>query len=295
MAVIARARCDWRALAAIFTAAALLAFTMLVRPIGLLLPLLAPLPFAFLSGMSRRRVVVAALLAFAIPALAGVGWAARNHARTGVWTLSTDAAIDLYYFKAGGVIWYRGHQDFPAVMDDLARRLGLPDARDYPDAPAALEPRLIADSARILLHDPVGALAMTLRSFVWLAVVPDRGGLNELLGTRAGATSYLAATGELRARFHQLLRSPLLTVLVILQLALIAFTWIGVALALVRLYGTSARDIAVVLIPLGVALAMILMASGAEAYARYRMPAIPLLAILAGIGWSGASLRQRGS
>jgi len=291
LCVIARRRSDARALAAIFAAAALLTLAIIVRPVGLLLPILAPLPVLMLPAMGRRRMAAVALLAFALPALTCAGWAARNAARTGVWTLSTAAAIHLYYYEAGGLIWYRGHKDFPAVTDDLARRLGLPDARDYLVTPAALEPRMIGDAERILLHDPAGAVEMTLRSFLWLAVVPDRGSLNELLGTHAGATAYLAATGQLSTRIHQLLHSPLLTVLVTFQLALTAITWIGVAFALAAVRRKSAREVAVVLLPLGVALMMIALASGVDAYARYRMPAVPLLAILAGIGWSGAALR----
>jgi len=220
------------------------------------------------------------------------GWMERNALRAGDRTLSTDVALDIYYFKAGGVMWYRSQQDFPAVMDDLARRLGLRDAHDYPDTPAALEPRMMADGLRILVHDPVGTIVMTLRSLVWLAVVPDRANLNELLGTNAGATSYLAATGKLRERIRQVLHSPLLTALVIFQILLSIFVWIGTGLALGGIRDKSKREAALVLIPFGIALAMIAMASGAEAIARYRMPAIPLLAMLAGIGW--ASLLSHG-
>ena len=295
IAVIARGLWDRRALATVVAASALLAFAILVRPVGLLLPIIAPLALIFLPAIDWRTRSAAMLLVFAIPALATAGWAARNARRTGVWTFSTIAAVNLYYFRAGGVVWYRGHQDFSAVMDALARRLGYPNANDYPDTPASLAPRMTSDAIHILLNDPAGTVSMTARSFFWLAVVPDRGGLNELLGTNAGATSYLAATGEIGARLKQLVHSPLLTVLVLLQLILTAFTWIGAALAVIRLRGRPRREIAVVLIPLGVALVMILLASGAEAYARYRMPAIPLLAIVAGVGWSGASLQIGGN
>ena len=292
IAVIARGLWDRRAIAMVSTASGLLAFAILVRPVGILLPIIAPLPLIFLAAFDWRKRATAMLLMFAIPALTTVGWAARNAERTGVWTVTTDAALDLYYFKAGGVVWYRSHQDFSDVMDALARRLGYPNANDYPDTPATLEPRMTSDAIHILLDDPVATILMTTRSFLWLIVVPDRGGLNELLGTQAGATSYLAATSEIGARFKQLFQSPLLTVLVLFQLILTALTWVGAAFAVIRLRGRPPREIAVVLIPFGVALAMILLASGAEAYARYRMPALPLIAIVAGAGWSGAPVRM---
>ena len=290
LGVIACGRFDRRAIIELFGSAFLLAASIMVRPVGFLLPLIAPLPFFFLPRNNWRKTVGCALCAFALPALAVGGWMARNAAETGVWTLSTDVALDLYYFKAGGVIWYREARPFPAIMDELARRIGRPNANDYPDTPVGLAPRMTRDAVKILMHDPVATIITTLRSFVWLAVVPDRGGLNELINENAGATSYLAATGQIRARLRQLFHSPLLTALVVLQLALNSLVWIGVARAILAWRWSSSREIAVEIIPLVIALAMIGLAAGAEAYARYRMPAAPLLAILAGIGWAGARL-----
>lgn len=41
-----------------------------------------------------------------------------------------------------------------------------------------------------------------------------------------------------------------------------------------------------ILIPFTVAMATMILAAGAEAYARFRVPAMPFLTMLAGIGWS---------
>jgi hypothetical protein len=287
LCVIARGLYDSRAVAVSVGGALLLAVAILVRPVGVLLPLLAPISFLILPRIRRRSRIALCLVMFAIPATVTVGWMARNAKGTGVWTLSTDVAIDLYYFKAGGVVWYRSHEDFIAVQGKLARNLGRMNASGYPDTPASLEPQMNSQSLQIFLHDPVATLIMTLRSLIWLALVPDRGSLNELLETNAGADSYLAASATLRARIRQLLRSPLLAALVALQEVLIVFTWFGVTRALVSIRGRPIREVALVLVPFCVALVMLIMAAGAEAYARYRMPAAPLLAILAGIGWSG--------
>jgi 4-amino-4-deoxy-L-arabinose transferase-like glycosyltransferase len=291
--VIARGRYDARSVVGGLGAALLLAVAIFVRPVGVLLPLIAPLPFLFMaSQISWRRTIALCLAAFALPAMVVGGWMARNAARAGTWTLSTDVAIDLYYFKAGGVVTYRSGQTFPVVMDGLARELGLPSAGDYPDTPATLEPRMVSHSLRILLHDPVATFIVTARSLAWLALVPDRGSLNELLGTDAGATSYLAATAQLGERIRRLRRSPLLTALVTIQFVLIVVTWLGVERALLGLRGKPAREAALILIPFSIALLMMIMAAGAEAYARYRMPAAPFLAMLAGIGWSGGRFRN---
>ena len=284
---IARNRCDRRCIAAALSAAALLAVALLVRPVGILLPLIAPLPFALmLPAAGWRKTILLGLAAFALPALVMGGWIARNDARTGVPTLSTNVAINLYYYNAGGVLRYRSGETFQVVMDRLARNIGLPDARDYPNTPAAFAPLMAARGTRILLHDPLATFIVTARTIAWLMLVPDRGSLNDLLGTNAGATSYLAATAQLRERFTQMWRSPLLTALVAMQFALILAMWIGVGFALYACVDKSPRDASLVLIPFAVGMAMMVLAAGAEAYARYRMPALPLLALVAGVGWA---------
>lgn len=289
--VVARGMRDRKALAAIFGAASVLGAAIFVRPVGVLLPLLAPLPLLCIPRSDWKKTMALCLATFAIPAGATAGWMARNAACTGVWTLSSDIAIDLYYFKAGGVVWYRSDGGFVAAQNRLARAIGLPNASDYPDTPVTLQNEMLSRALRIFIRYPAATLIMTARCMAWLAIVPDRGSLNELLGTHGGAASYLAATSNIEERIRQLLRSPLLTVLVVLQLMLNSFVWLGIARVLVGLRGKSIRHKAFVLIPLGVALAMMATAAGAEAYARYRMPAIPMLVMLAGIGWSGQRMR----
>jgi hypothetical protein len=292
--LIAHDRYDGRSVVVGLVAAFLLAVDLLVRPVGILLPLLAPLPFLFLPrAVSLPRRMGLCLAAFALPAMVMGGWMARNAARTGTWTLSTNVAINLYYNNAEGVVSYLSDKSFPEVMDEFAREVGLPDAHDYADTPAALAPQMASRAWRILLHHPIVSFILTARAFAWLVFVPDRGSLNQLLRTDAGATSYLAATEQLGARIRQMLHSPLLTTLVALQFALIVMTWIGVGRVLASLSGKTAREVALILIPLSVALSLMILAAGPEAYARYRMPAAPFLAMLAGIGWCPRAARAQ--
>ncbi len=119
---IAHDRYDGRSVVAGLVAAFLLAVDLLVRPVGILLPLLAPLPFLFLPrAVSLPRRMGLCLAAFALPAMVMGGWIARNAARTGTWTLSTNVAINLYYNNAGGVVGYLSDKSFPEVMNEFAR------------------------------------------------------------------------------------------------------------------------------------------------------------------------------
>ena len=284
--IIARGRSDRTAIVGILLAAALFSLAILVRPLGIVLPFLAPLPCFFLPRFSWRTSVSIGLLAFAIPSLVTFAWMARNKAKTGVWTLSTDGPVVLYYFKAAGFVWYRGDESFPAVQDEFGRELGWPMIA-FPDVPPSLQHEMVHRVVAIVRHDPAAAIAMTLRCFGWLAIVPIRGSLDAFLGTNAGAHSFLAASGNVRARIQDMLRSSLLTSLVLLQFVFMVFVWIGVARALARLRRKSAVERALVLAPFILALALLALATGPEAMARYRLPVMPLLAMIAAAGWFG--------
>ena len=182
--VISRERGDRIAITTVVVAALVFGVAILVRPLGIVLTVFAAFPVLLLPKISWRRSLPVALLAFLIPSSVAFGWMARNAYRTGVWTLSTDGPIDLYYFKAAGVIWYRGDQSFQSVQDDLGRQLGWPQ-QYYTDVPPSLQPVMMRRAKHILMSDPAGTMIMTLRCLGWLAVVPVRGSLNEYLGANA--------------------------------------------------------------------------------------------------------------
>jgi len=274
------------AVAGILFASILFGIAILVRPLGIVRPLFAALPIFLLPRISWRRSVSIALLAFAIPSFVPFAWMARNALGTGVWTLSTDGPIDLYYYKAAGVVWYRGDKNFEIVQKDFGRDLGWP-AQSRNEVPPSLQPEMIRRTFQVIRNDPVAFLIMMLRSFGWLAIVPVRSRLDEFLGTNGGAESYSAATEHVTARIQEIVRSSLLTTLVVLQFLIMLFVWAGVARALASLGHMSALERILVLVPFILTVAFLGLSTGPESMARYRLPVIPLLAILAAAGWFG--------
>jgi hypothetical protein len=210
---------------------------------------------------------------------------ARNARSTGVWILSTDGPIDLYYYKAAGFVWYRSDKSFQSAQDDLGRELGWP-MRNFTEVPPTLQHEMMRRTIQIVRNDPAASLIMTMRCFAWLAIVPERGNLDAYLATNAGG-SYFAASGNVRERIREMLHSPLLTALIGLQFLMIVFVWVGVLRALATLRHKSSLERSLILIPLILTFAFLGLAAGAESIARYRLPVVPLLAILAAIGWFG--------
>ena len=223
--IIWRGQSDCVAFAGVLIAAVLFAMATMVRPLGIVLPLFAALPAVLLPRLSWRRAICMALLAFAISSSTPFAWIARNVQRTGVWILSTDGPIDLYYYKAAGIRWYRGNKSYPAVQDELGRELGWP-MQQFTDVPPSLQHEMIRRALKIILHDPVASANMTLRCLGWLAIVPERGSLDGVLGTgtvtpyssvASASRPRFAASGNVTTRVHEMLRSPLLTALVAVQ------------------------------------------------------------------------------
>jgi hypothetical protein len=232
------------------------------------------------------------LLLVAIPVSVMAGWTMRNHARTGTWTFTTEGAYNLYYYNTAGVLWYLRGGNLTNLQDQLATAVGANGPDEFVSGPQQSE--MVKRSWAVMLSHPVATAAMTLRCFAWLAIVPDRGNLNNFLGTNGISSVFLLASQNIGLRIREMLHSPLLSVLVLGQIPLVIFTWIGVGLSLIRMREQPRSAIPMILVALGVAMVMLLLATGPAAIARFRVPATPFLAMLAGAGWSGLSwIRHR--
>jgi hypothetical protein len=268
-------------------AAGLFGAAILVRPVASLLLVFASLPFLLAPSLERSQRFALCVAAALIPALVTLAWSARNYAERGVWTVSSDGPLILYYHYAAAVAWYRGGQSYGAEQVGLQRALGV-ESGNYLSTPPELGPEMVRRSFRIFLADPAATFAVALRSILWLALVPDRANLAPVLGIRAGvaAVDYGAAL-SLGRRMRELVRSPLLTLLVGAQMVLIMATWCGIAMALIGAWRGTLASQALVLPPLLVGLTLLVVCAVPEALARYRMPAFAPLAIVAGAGWCG--------
>ena len=274
-----------KSVAMVLGGSALLAAAAMVRPTGIFLPLFAAIPFFLIRGSTWRRALALALLAFAIPAVLMLVWVARNRSVAGMDAMSTDPGDVLFHYNAPGVLAYATNQPFNEASAELAHEIGW--HGDPAKVPPALASRMMAKVIEVYAKHPVSAFVVTLRGLVLVAGVPDRNELNELIGTKGGGPLGLPPSFDIAARIRRTLNSPLLTSLVLAQLILVAFVWGGVARSLLRCDWSSKVEVACILVPLAMAFAMLLCAASPDAHARFRVPAVPFLAMLASIGWFG--------
>src|SRR5216684_3789810 len=265
-------------------AALLLGCALMVRPIGSFLLFFAAAPALLTSGMTWPKRLGLCAAAAAIPVLLITGWEVRNARLGGICTFSTITVYNLYYYRSAGVLAYTTGTSLAEVQNLLARDLGLSHPSPFLTPPVYHE--MLRGSLHILLSNTLATAVLSFRILIWLAIVPDRANLNAILGTNARSSQFLVASSDIVLRLKDLLHSPTLTILVLLQMALTAFMWIGVGRAIIGIRGRKRQDAVVLMYLLSIALVTLVLAAGPEAIARYRSPAMPFLAMVAGVGWS---------
>ncbi len=212
----------------------------------------------------------------------------------GYFGLSTVPAINLYYYRAAAVIAHHNG----ITLDDAQRLLshnGLVSYYQIYEArnqSLAIENQLDAVAKRILVTYPIQTIEVTLEGTLYNAIAPMRSELSAwmLIGNRESGLNALNMTaGAMRSLSRKLLSSPLMALLVGFQLLMTLTIWFGVAVALWRSLRASYeyRIWCVYLAVIGVM--FVTLAGGGEASQRFRMPVVPLLAIVAGLGFFARS------
>jgi hypothetical protein len=244
--------------------------TALVRPIAVVIGV--PLALAIMFGADRRWRLAAAgslLTVFAVlPAL----WTVRNARHTGVATFSSLSGINLLHFRAAGTLAIR---DPGGIDANLIRR------RDE------LE-QIACRNLEARYQRPCSALSWAERSGEYSSVaLPIIFGDPVASGRQAaralgmilfgGSANLLAEVTGLRESTARIVCLLYTVPMAVLALAGIPYWW--------------KRDRAFTALVLLVLTYMFVMALGAEAYSRFRVPVIALYAMMCGGG--AAWLRER--
>jgi 4-amino-4-deoxy-L-arabinose transferase-like glycosyltransferase len=258
--------------AAVVVLGALVAVVTLVRPTFWFYPavLLALLAVRF-RRLPRRSLAVR-MLAFLVPILVVVGgWQVRNRAEVGSWNLSGVSSVNMYCWNAGEVEASVTGTTAAAARDrlgcggfeagpfsDCTRTAGVGCWMPDPEAPGQGFDAWGRKGVEIQLDHPVQTARMLAGGVVSQIVTPGRDNLVRYLGI-----------GD---------SQPLVGVLSVWTAGLWAFAAIG---AVAALRSTHRAFWVFVVATVGY---VIVVSAGAAAEARFRIPIVPLLALLAALG-----------
>jgi 4-amino-4-deoxy-L-arabinose transferase-like glycosyltransferase len=278
-----------RRLGWVVASAALLGLAALTRPISQFLPLaLVPLFVPLLRRPEGRRHAALALGLFLALSLGlTYSWAVRNYRVSGLFTLSTISDTNLIYYRARAVLaevdgtsqdeaWEKlqaqvalaaGPEPTPGEVIAAQRHIALDLFRQHPVETAVM---LLKGVARTF-GDPGYTISCTLldRSSTSFECFPGKSSMNEPNMVAKAINRVVAMT-------------PVQVLSLAWSATLLLATYVSALVGGVGLL--RQRRWLALLVPLLLIAYMVGLSAGAEANSRFRVPALPFLALLAGHG-----------
>lgn len=253
-------------------AGATCALATLVRPSTYYLVVILS-ALAIVYSVRRRsslRQGVAALLLLALPSVLLLGgWQLRNHIRVDSWRFTGIEALSMYTFRAGDVLAQRQGVPFDPYNGTIEFDL---EPRRTGEAQGPYYDRMYAEGAQIVLSEPLTVARTAIRGVGW---------------------AMFAEGGQFLTRVGLQDSTPMKWLLRLWMASLWLLAAVGVVVAWRRSDTRWAAGSLVLLIAY-----VLVISAGPETYSRFRVPVMPLLAILVAGGafrvtvWATSRLRR---
>ncbi len=165
--LIQRAILDIWCIVGLFSVGCFLGATELVRPIGQVLLVIPFFSVVLATKSSLAKRVALLLLMLSIPVAVIAGWSYRNYEQRGCWVFSSIGAVNLYYYRAAGVLARETHRSVDEVKFDFlssaGRALRGSDlwSQTFDEDPSEMR----RHSIHILASHPLDVALMTFKAF----------------------------------------------------------------------------------------------------------------------------------
>ena len=211
------------------------------------------------------------------------GWMARNHDKTGEAFLTTISSINLYEYRAAWNIAYRDDRIFEDVQQELREKKERI-KREQNLNEGEIASRMGSEGLRLIKETPVETVIQGSLGFLRLYLGVFSSAIDDLFVV-SGFEKNSAGPWGVKA-------------FVFLHVVL---TYVGVGVFVISRFtrnnrfsrhkqvGDAGQDEAMngILVLCGLVIGYFtLLSVGVEAYARFRIPMMPLLGVLAALGWS---------
>lgn len=265
---------------------------ILCRPVGVVLPLVWVSYLVWRQRSHMRAMLLSLAITGISTSLVVIPWILRNYQQFGVFTISTVSDYNLYAYNAVAL-----EADLRGLSQEETRQSWNTVWRDhqsnFPDESLAGSLRFLRERSRqLILSHPLRYAYIHMKHDL-NALLPSLSELLELLGiTRGdeGTLSVLNQEGLVAAIRHYFgERIWLLWVFAPLVLML-GCVYFGALVGGVRL--VRQRDWAALLL-LVLPVFFLLAIPGPASHPRFRVPAMPMICMLAGVGWAGIALRVK--
>ena len=268
----------------------ILALATLTRPISYFLPLaLLPLGFVGVSRAQWTQVARGILVFLTIYLFMTNLWAFRNYREIGVWKLSAIGEKNLLYYRAREVLEEEQNKTTDEVNAEIAQLVQT--EVDTPGLTTAQEIEWMREQALDIFRQyPVTTLKVHVLGLAKVMVNP---GFHLICMMTTTDPIQIDATGgitscesggqqveQARGRFASM--NGLGIVSAVLEIILLAIFYVGSALGVWKLLRSKQWYLlGLVVIPI---IYFSILSAGGESVSRFRIPIVPFLALLAGIG-----------
>ncbi|MCH7754210.1 glycosyltransferase family 39 protein [candidate division KSB1 bacterium] len=264
---------------------ALMGLSILCRPISAFLPLFIVLLFFIFSKRPKIYLLKRASLYLTLCFVVVSPWLVRNQFVFGTPILTTMGYNNILHYRAAGVYAVKQGIPLSESQDLLGKKVKSEFQGDKELEPIKYKKFEAEIGTSIILESLPTYIRNHIRSIFNMLFKPLRSTIDLQLGLSEKGTS-LMTWGEKNSSspMSGLLRSTsgLTIALVFLQLISIVLLWLSVIYGLIISFVKKEQLISSIILLL--ILYFCIMSGGPEAYARFRVPLIPFLAIAAGVG-----------
>lgn len=262
-----------------------LAGQALIRPVGyyLILVFLLTLLVRIAAANHKRELSIAVLLMLLPWVLLVGGWQLRNWLLTGSSEFSHIRGINLLYYRGADIVARRDGVSLETARTIIEEKLG--DTGDM--SHAELGEMYTREGLKLIGSNPSLFFSSALNGAVRMLFIPGAGGVLEYLGMpveREGAMGDLLRISTVDYVKKWLVGNPVQFIAFVLtELYLLCVYGFAAAGAWYSLIRERSSRLAHSLL-LGTVLYFLIISAGPEAYARFRVPIMPFLALYAGCG-----------
>ena len=275
-----------------FVSGLFLALATLVRPITYYL--VVPIAVGWLlhgwSARWGRRRVLSVVVLTALPSLALVGgWQIRNYRVSGSAEYSQIGNYNALYYRAAGIVAQLEGIPFRQAQGTLMKQRPL--ETPY-TAPASVLAACGGEGWGLVRRHPVLFAKDVARGMVWVLFHPASRGVLAYLSVeatgpdRSGDLHAAAGIDTVLGRLRTLLADPAYVATFGFEATGLFLSYAGVLYCLWRIARRGRGHLAPHVLMVGMALYLLVLSSGPESNARFRVPLAPFIALYGGAGLS---------
>lgn len=270
---------DWALACAVFSALAILC-----RPIALYLPVLILFFFIWENRQKCSVAIRIGAVYLLITAISVIPWVVRNYHVVGLPIVSSITGDSLLFYSANalrahekGITFFESQKQIFEEFEQRATQEGIPyTEKDRYNLKISMGKKIIA-------HAPVTYLWVHVRDSLKV-FLPGTASLNEMMGLPTQSIQFwdvLRTQSPLSALASYFEQSNFAQIILLPFILLLIMTIFGAAVGTLILFkGKNWFALLLLLIPL----IYLILLSGPGSYSRFRVPLMPFLSILAGIG-----------